>query len=223
MKFMSYLKKTYLSMALIIMFFSSCCLKENKSDKILTNAEPGYLILEDSIIAIGNEFNPKISYKFNLDKANHILKSIFIYSDLKKIQEIIVNKDINELKVKFIDWDFDGYKDISVLSNSGSGGCEYLIWNYSKINGGYSYNKELSEVLGLEIDSISKFIIFHYRAGWQEEHWDSLKYVNSKLTLIKAVTQEKWNDPKGNSWIKRTSTKLLNSTLITTKDSSIIK
>ena len=167
---MSYLKKTYLSMALIIMFFSSCCLKENKSDKILTNAEPGYLILEDSIIAIGNEFNPNISYKFNHDKANHILKSIFIYSDLKKIQEImsmrrdIVSENVkNEYVQKYtsktmaINYEFaykkDVLKDTFLNDKPSSNSFNFIGFSTSKI---FSSLLSISSILS--IDTFALFI-----------------------------------------------------------------
>ena len=50
---------------------------------------------------------------------------------LVKIQEIIANKSFEKKEFKLIDCNFDGYKDISVLYNCGSGGCAYWIWNYS--------------------------------------------------------------------------------------------
>ena len=146
-----------------------------------------------------------------------------MYSDLIKVQEITANKEISEKKYQLIDWDFDGYKDITVLDNCGSGGCSYWIWNYSPVNGKYYYNKELSEVLGLEIDTTSKFIIFHYRAGYSEESWDSLQYKNNKLTFIKGTYQERWNDSFGNSWIKHLHTKMIENESVTSIDSSIIK
>lgn len=48
--------------------------------------------------------------------------------EFKKLQLIIKHAE----KFGLIDWNFDGYKDITVLDNCGTGGCAYWIWNYSK-------------------------------------------------------------------------------------------
>ena len=121
-----------------------------------------------------------------------------------------------------IDCNFDGFKDISVLCNYGSGGCAYWIWNYSDKTKNFNFNTELSGNLGLEIDTISKFIIFHYRAGWQEEYWDSLNYQNSKLAFVKGVNVERWKDAKNKTWEKKTFRKHINGILKTRVDSAVI-
>jgi hypothetical protein len=182
-----------------------------------------YFVEGDSIWTKAIEGRPKLSYKFNLDSTGYILKSILVYSDAIKVQEIIANKDIEKKEFRLVDWNFDGHKDISVLYNCGSGGCAYWIWNYSPENGKYYFNKELSEVLGLEIDIAGKFIIFHYRAGYPEEYWDTLQYKKNKLTFVKGLYQERWNDSLGNSWIKHTYSKNINNKRIVRVDSSIIE
>jgi hypothetical protein len=121
-----------------------------------------YFVEGDSIWTKAIEGRPQISYKFNTDSTGYILKSIFVYSDAIKVQEIIVNKDIEKKEFRLVDWDFDGNKDISVLYNCGSGGCAYWIWNYSPKSGKYYFNKELSEVLGLEIDIADKRILGYF-------------------------------------------------------------
>ena len=120
-----------------------------------------------------------------------------------------------------IDWNFDGYKDISVLSNCGSGGCSYWIWNYVPKSDKYVYNKRLSEYIGLERDPIKEQIIFHYRAGFQEEFWDYYKYEKSKLVFVHGVFQNRWNDTLGKSWIKKTYTKVVNNKEVITADSTM--
>ncbi len=172
---------------LVILTFCSCNLKndEKKIDlkTIIPNStknrdlinELDYYVVGDSIATKADEGRPQLSYKFNVDSDGYNLKSIFVYSDLIKVQEIIANKDIERKEFRLVDWNFDGYKDISVLYNCGSGGCAYWIWNYSPKTRKYYYNKKLSEVLGLEIDTVSKFVIFHYRAGYESELWDTLK------------------------------------------------
>ena len=56
---------------------------------------------------------------------------------------------------------------------------EMILSNY--------FNKELSEVLGLEIDIAGKFIIFHYSEGYPEEYWDTLQYKKNKLSRLKKI------------------------------------
>ncbi len=164
-----------------------------------------------------------LSFKFNVDSSGYLLKTINIYSDNKQIQRIIANKEIEHNQFQLIDWNFDGYKDISVLYNCGSGGCAYWIWNYSSKENRYIYNKELSEVLGLEIDTTDQYIVFHYRAGYSEENWDSLKYKDNKLLFVKGLYRERWNDSLGNSWVKNTYSKTINKVVITKTDSFITK
>jgi hypothetical protein len=137
-------------------------------------------------------------------------------------QEIIANKDIERKEFSLVDWNFDGYMDITALYNCGSGGCSYWIWNYSPEKKQYYFNTELSEVIGLEIDTSNKFIIFHNRGGYQEQTWDSLIYKNNKLTLVKGLHQERWNDKDGNTWMKRTYTRSIDSKTVITMDSLII-
>ena len=112
---MGYLKKTYLSIALIIMFFSSCCLKENKSDKILTNTEPGYLILADSIIAIGNEFNPNINELWPGRRDFNMIEYIDV--DVIRLDDFIKSEGIES--IDFLHIDAQG-SDLKVLQSLGT-------------------------------------------------------------------------------------------------------
>jgi hypothetical protein len=181
-----------------------------------------YKLFKDSIICNPIAGKEQLSYKFNLDSTDDFLKSIFVYSDFKMIQKINVNQMVEGNKFHLLDWNFDGYKDITVLSNSGTGGSTYFIWNYLPKSSKYIYNKTLSGNIGLEMDSISKYIIFHYRAGYSEEKWDTFNYVNNKLHFLKGVFQERYSDGKSN-WIKRTRTIILNNKPIETVDSFIAK
>lgn len=186
-----------------------------------------YLLIGDSIYVKKKGIVPQFSYKFNIDSSKQLLKSIIIYSDNIKVQEIVANKEMwnngNVEKFQLIDWNFDGFKDITVLYNCGSGGCAYWIWNYSENDGKYYYNSELSEKLGLEIDITSKYIIKHYKAGYSEEWWDSLQYVNNELKFIKGLYRERYRDSAGNFWEKNSRSKMINNKLVTTIDSLIIQ
>lgn len=164
----------------------------------------------------------ELSFKFNVDTPEYILKTITIYSEKKVIQRIIANKEYGREEPQLIDWNFDGYKDITVNYNCGSGGCAYWIWNYSPTKKKYIYNKELSEVLGLEIDTANQYIVFHYRFGGEWEKWDSMKYKDNKLIFAKGLYSETWNDSSGNYWTKNKYSKMINNNVVVTKIDSFI-
>ncbi len=178
-------------------------------------------IIADSIPPTKIDGLSAMSFKFKLDNSGRILKSINIYSDKILIQRICADKEIQKIQFRLIDWNFDGFKDITALANCGSGGCSYWIWNYTPGHKSFVYNKELSDVLGLERDTVNQYIVFHYRSGYSEEKWDSLRYNGEKLFFVKGLYIEKWNDSLGNSWIKKTYSKMTNGILHTKSDSFI--
>lgn len=181
--------------------------------------------IDDSITAFNTNGFKQLSLKFNVDSTGYFLKNIKVYADNKLIQVITIKEYIDYNHFELIDWNFDGYKDITIPSGGGSGGDAYLIWNYSTNDKKFYYNKELSRIFGLEIDTVSKYIIEHYRAGYTEENWDTLKYRNNKLTFVKGLYVQKWTDCTKDStcisWIKNTHTKVIKNKLITKVDSSI--
>ena len=124
------------------------------------------------------------SFKFNSNKAGDSLKSIIIYCANKELQNIGVNKFIEEKSFQLVDVNFDGFKDILVLNGSGSGGNTYWVWNYSTKDNTFHINNELSDRFGLEIDSVHKFIMFSYSGGFDVKSWDTFKYKNDKLFLL---------------------------------------
>ena len=87
--------------------------------------------------------NKVFSFKFIKDRDSLHLIKINIYQNDKIFQTIKTNKECYEKKHQFIDWNFDGYKDITVLSDCGSGGCTYWIWNYDSKEGKFIYNSQL--------------------------------------------------------------------------------
>lgn len=178
----------------------------------------------DSLVFNLGKENGLYSLKFIVDKVDeNLLRVIMVYKGKTLIQTIRANKFIEKKRFELIDWNFDGYKDISVQIESASGGDSYWIWNYSPIAKKYFYNTILSEKTGLEIDTKSKFIVFHYRAGYNEESWDTSKYIKNKLVFVKGLFQERWNDQKGNSWIKNTREKMVHGIRKRTSDSTILK
>jgi hypothetical protein len=222
------MKPTIFFVIFILCYFS-CSQKNNKvtiDNQLVLEAEKNNALVtakEDSIPATKISHSKTLSFKFNTDSSGYYLKTINIYSDGILYQKINTNKDIENKKFQLIDWNFDGFKDITVLNNCGSGGCAYWIWNYSLEEEKYIYNKELSEVLGLEIDIPNKFIVFHYRSGYEAEIWDTLKYKNDKLIIVKGLYRERWNDTLGNFWVKNTYKKMVNNAKVIKIDSFIAK
>ncbi len=224
--------KVPLILLLTTLLCCACNLSTNKSininqynldtNYVLSNANKAKGNLsDDSIVPTKIDGWKALSFKFNLDSTGNLLKTIRVYSGNKLVQRIIANKVIEHHKFELIDWNFDGYKDISVLYGCGSGGCNYWIWNYSPKLNKYIYNKELSEVIGLEIDSFNQYVVFHYRAGFSEENLDTLTYKDNKLSFVKGLYRERWNDSKGNLWVKHTFSKLINNVLEIKTDSFI--
>jgi hypothetical protein len=224
--------KVPLILLLTTLLCCACNLSTNKSINVnQRNVDTNYVfsnanmtkrnLSDDSIVPTKIDGWKAFSFKFNLDSAGDLLKTIGVYSSNKLVQRIIANKVIEQHKFELIDWNFDGYKDISVLSGCGSGGCTYWIWNYSPKLNKYIYNKELSEVIGLEIDTFNQYIVIHYRAGFSEENWDTLTYKNNKLSFVKGLYRERWNDSQGNLWVKHTFSKLINNVLEIKTDSFI--
>jgi len=219
---------------LILLFFCSCNYNKNgeaNSQNIIpidTVKQESTTPLkdkasEDSIIAFNINGFQQLSFKFNVDPTGQLLKNIKVYANNKLFQIIKANKEIEIKRFELIDYNFDGYKDISVLANFGSGGCTYWIWNYSKPDKKFYFNKELSGMFGLEIDTASRFIVNHYREGYAHEFWDTSKYRNNKLIFVKGLEIERYNDLKGDFWEKKTHKKVIKNKLITRIDSAILK
>jgi hypothetical protein len=193
----------------------------SSSTNNINNSQKPY---HDSLVFhLGND-KSWYSLKFVVDPSKvNSLRIIKFYKEGTLIQTIHANKNIENDQFDLVDWNFDGYKDITAIDNSGSGGTTYLIWNYSPLAKKYVYNNLLSGHSGLEIDTTSKFIVFHYRAGYNEESWDTSKYVKNKLVFVNGLFQERWNDQKGNSWIKNKREKMVHGIRKRTVDSTIVK
>jgi hypothetical protein len=163
-----------------------------------------YIVMGDSIIS--NEPIKQVlqCMAFTIDKSNNKLSTIVIYEHNKICQQISVNEIVEQRLFSMVDWNFDGYKDITVLANSGSGGRIYFIWNYSPSIHRYMYNQDLSGVLGLSMNSEAKQIIFYAREGFAKEGWDSLRYEQNKLTFKSSLRIDRWNNLEGKIWTKRT-------------------
>ena len=156
---------------------------------------------------------PKIPSEFKV--VSHLedltLKTIDIYRDNQKVQTLNHNNTCSSLK--FTDWNFDGYKDLSSLTSSGATGNRwYSIWLFNPKNQKFEKNVELDDKAGF-IDTVKQFVISHYRIGLEKETWNYYRFVNSKLVFDHGKIVESYvkNNKKGT---KTTLTKMVHNKLL---------
>jgi hypothetical protein len=92
-------------------------------------------------VLLGNDV---YSLKLNVDPNNEIDKYIQVYLNGQKHQKIEFSDYVEGNYIQLIDWNFDGYRDISVVYSSGSGGISYMIYNFNPIKGTFVKDKNLS-------------------------------------------------------------------------------
>jgi hypothetical protein len=212
---------------LILIFFVSC--KQEKNKTVVTTKKPLHVETKKVTLendSISGKIHPELgvfNFKFISDTAHLELNKIIIYHKGKVFQTIRTKKEsYGDDKYGLIDWNIDGYKDISVLWNRGAtGNSAYWIWSYSPRKNKFVYNKELSGA-GILIDSTAKYVIFHWRNGCEYEFWDSCKYINNKLHTVRSLHRVEWNDGNGNIWVKNVREKMTHGILKVTADSSIL-
>jgi hypothetical protein len=197
---------------------------EASSSDFLTSEKQkqAYRFINDSLYFDGAKSDSMMSFKFNFTADSTLLKSIVIYRGHTIFQNINANKSVYLKNICLRDWNFDGFNDISVLDECGSGGLSYWIWLYNTKSRRFIYNDELSKVWGLEMDSISKYIVRHFRAGAPEESWDTFKIKNDKLIFIKGLYQRRWNS-NGENWVCHQRNFIQGEKLIQVEDSFIVK
>jgi hypothetical protein len=218
----------YKTLVLSLIVFSSVSCKHEKVKTVATAKKEVPVETKKETVendSISGEIHPKLgvfNFKFITDTAHLQLKKIKIYHEGKLFQTIRTNKEsYGDDKYGLIDWNIDGYKDISVLWNRGAtGNSAYWIWSYSPRKNKFVYNKELSGA-GVLIDSTAKYVIFHWRNGCEYEFWDSCKYINNKLHTVRSLHRIEWNDEKGNIWVKNVREKMNHGNLKVTADSCI--
>ncbi|MBI1837625.1 MAG: hypothetical protein HYR91_10225 [Flavobacteriia bacterium] len=135
----------------------------------------------------------------------------------QKIKLQTVGFEVFEL----IDWNFDGYKDLSILKEIASGGTVYEIWNFNKEKKQFVYNEEISNNF-IKVDTFQKQIIFYYRGGSGIESWSYYKYKNDKLVFDSEKVLESWIDQNTNVWKKTTISKKVGDKVIQEIDSVMI-
>jgi hypothetical protein len=218
----------YLLSLILFTLLIACKTKSIKKttcyDSLIYKSEP-YLTnntvtdFSDTVdIVLGNDF---YSFKLNVDPNNEIDKYIQVYLNGQKHQKIKFTDYVEGNYIQLIDWNFDGFRDISVVYSSGSGGISYMIYNFNPIKGTFVKDKNLSGK-GLLIDSVNHFIVDHWRTGADSENWDTCTYENGKLHFIKGLYLEHYLNEKG-YWEKQTRSRVVNNKRIQTVDSVLLK
>ena len=189
-------------------------------------------ILNDSISGYINPNLGLFSFIFTATIASNsrrypLLKDIRIKCNNIFVQDIKIKeyvdwtsgKSVKKFELK--DWNFDGYKDITIRSDiSAKGNASYLIWIYSPKYKKYIFNDQLSELCDLTLDSVTKTIKSHFRAG-QDESWETLKYKQQKFITIETLMIEKY-PADGRGCVKTTRTKRINNKMKLTVDSVFV-
>ena len=218
----------YLLFLILFILLIACKTKSIKKsicyDSLVYKSE-GYLTnntvtdFSDTVDAyMGNVF---YSFKLCIDPNNEIGKYIQVYLNGQKHQKIKFTDYVEGNYIQLIDWNFDGFRDISVVYSSGSGGISYMIYNFNPIKGTFLKDKKLSGK-GLLIDSVNHFIVDHWRTGADSENWDTCTYENGKLHFVKGLYLEHYLNEKG-YWEKQTRSRVVNNKRIQIVDSVLLE
>jgi hypothetical protein len=145
------------------------------------------------------------------------LIKLSIYQLNKLIQTINYNDDCYFLEL--IDWNFDGYKDISILYDAGAtGNTTYRVWLYNPKKKTFILDSNFLTG-NCFIDTNKGFIIKHYREGSQFEIWEYYKCKNNKLIFNHSKEVQFLNYGKKGTWDKITRKSIRENKEIITADS----
>ncbi len=105
----------------------------------------------------------------------------------------LFNKDIlgGVLDIKFIDTNFDGYKDIQIFDTPyGSLNQHYIYLLWDKDENCFVVNNELNlNLLGLPTFDEEKQLIYSITRGSACDHWNyTHKYIDGVLTMIEKIS-----------------------------------
>ena len=92
-----------------------------------------------------------------------------------------------------VDLNFDGYKDIYILTVWGATGNEFgCVWLYDPATERFDYSKEFSELSTFTLDPATKTIITHGNGGMAGTIFTVGKYIvdNNRPVLVATVAQD---------------------------------
>ena len=169
-----------------LLFTVFACREEKKKEKVHTIEQKDRPTL---YAEYGNSVG-KLEFIPKLDRLRK--NSIIIKSGIRVFQTIKLKAPLPE-EFELIDWNFDGFKDVSIRNPSGSAGVTYEVYNYDKVKNRFILNKELLDNY-LQIDSIHQRVIFKFSSGCDIKNRDTMKYVNNKLVFEKGLNLNRLTD-----------------------------
>lgn len=219
------MKKITSNVIIILAFLFKICLfnncQNNKRINDVRNSE-NIVYIEDSISNIAINDNLNFNFKLIVSADSISLNQIRVYQKKELIQTINIDNVIWSKYCQFLDWNFDGFKDLSIRVNcSATGMCTYWVWNFNPSTNKFILNKDVSGILGWEIDRKNKQLINYYREGANHEFKRVYKYIIGKLKLIKSIDKQIYNYDSV-LWKVTTTKKFEGDKIIRSKDSTII-
>src|SRR6185436_7486659 len=121
-----------------------------------------------------NKYMPRFSMKFHPPD-----KKIYLYSNPDEeepaVQELPLSEDIDygegyyaentEANFNLIDYNFDGYRDVAVVSSAGASNIWHNIYLFNPATGMFVIQDELSKLTSVEVDSVGKLLRYHDNGG----------------------------------------------------------
>ena len=95
--------------------------------------------------------------------------------------------------LKFIDLNFDGYLDLRIFDNSGSGGEVCHTFLIDPGTGKYLYNNELTQLGVFFLDYKNKQITYYYRCGGWDNYLVKYAVKGIKLCPLVSYHNESWD------------------------------
>ena len=117
-----------------------------------------------------------------------------------KNQKITVDHEIEPNDVKFDDLTFSGNKDLKILKTRGASQEFYDVYLYSKKQGIYVFNKEMSDIPCLQVDAKRKQLVgacFHESSC---ENWEERYTVGARGSLSLIERRGTYCDPSGQTY-----------------------
>lgn len=120
------------------------------------------------------------------DSSYKILQTINIYDKLDNLE--IYSDKLLKFELNFLDFNFDGFKDIALERHRGAtGNCWNNIYLYENDLHKFSYNYQLSKLCLPSVDSLKEQILAFDQGGGGNYQYHFYKWIKSKLILIREV------------------------------------
>jgi len=188
-----------------------------KRKKLDLNVINNRRVLDELYNNLKNQSNASFSVRINNKLPEFKFKIVGIFKDndfypsYVDISDCSSGKFIQKLKAKnrfdnsfdgqamgwdcfdfqFVDLNFDGYLDLRILYNlSGNGNATYASYLFDPISEKFIYNKVLSKMFILHMDSESKEIITHFRSGACFADMKYYKVENNNFIVTKVIWTE---------------------------------